>query len=338
MGFRSSLGAWLLGSEYNDYTEMQLAEGYVRTVLDDRVVQACENATRLTAYTASKCNVSVEGNLGGVWRDIVRPGRFMQVLVRDLLKTGNYVAEITDPPDLRRVSSFEVLGKRVLRYRLEFAMPEGQTTRTLPLEAVCHVMVNEDREMQWEGRSPFEGVELLAEVERGFLEQAAVSSKRLLSLPGVNSDTAPGDEGRYSQLLAEGLREPGYTLLQSKTYRGTDMPVQVTNLKLEVDQNVVELRRDLITQIYESVGIPPTLRGDAVPGQAYKTALSEWIDGHLQPMMDSIAEQLSAALECQIRFDMSPAKVPSVQDQAKIVAELTGASVPLAEAKQIAGL
>ena len=101
---------------------------------DDRVVQACENAMRLTAYTASRCNVKVEGNLGGVWRNIVRPGRFMQVLVRDLLKTGNHVAEITDPPSLRRVSSFDVFGKRGLSYRLEFAMQEGRLSELYRLK------------------------------------------------------------------------------------------------------------------------------------------------------------------------------------------------------------
>ena len=201
-------------------------------------------------------------------------------------------------------------------------------------------MANENRERQWEGRIPFEGVELLAEVERRFLEQTAVTSKKLLSLPGpeVTPETSPGDQGRYSTQLADGLREPGFTLLQSKTYRGTDQPVQVTDLRLAPDQNAIELRRDLITQIYECVGIPPALRGDAVPGQSYKTGLAEWIDGHLQPMMDSIAEQLADSLESDIQFDLSPAKVPKVQDQAKIVAELVGANVPLAEAKQIAGL
>ena len=45
-------------------------------------------------------------------------------------------------------------------------------------------MVNENRERSWEGRSPFEGVELLAEVEDGSLKQAVLTSKRVLSLPG----------------------------------------------------------------------------------------------------------------------------------------------------------
>ena len=85
-------------------------------------------------------------------------------------------------------------------------------------------------------------------------------------------------------------------------------------------------------------GFPQRFEARPWPGQAYKTALSEWIDGHLQPMMDSVGEQLSAALESDIRFDLSPAKVPQVQDQAKIVGELVGAQVPMDEAKRIAGL
>ena len=175
MGFRNTLATWLMG---DNYTEMALHEGHVRTLFDDRVVQACENATRLTAYTASRCNIAVNGDLGNVWRDIVRPGRFTQVLVHDLLKTGNYVAEITDPPALRRVSSFEVYGKRSIRYRLTHAYPDGETVRNLPQDAVCHVMVNEDRERPWIGSSTFEGMELLAAIEWGLLDLAGLRNKR----------------------------------------------------------------------------------------------------------------------------------------------------------------
>ena len=65
MGLRNTLASWLLGSEYNYYTEMATGtKGMSGQLFDDRVVQACENATRLTAYTASRCNVSVEGDLG----------------------------------------------------------------------------------------------------------------------------------------------------------------------------------------------------------------------------------------------------------------------------------
>ena len=55
-------------------------------------------------------------------------------------------------------------------------------------------------------------------------------------------------------------------------------------------------------------------------------------------MMDNVGEQLSQALETSIRFDLSPAKVPQVAEQAKIVSELVGAGVDLDESKTIAGL
>ena len=337
MGLRNTLASWLLG---NNYTEMALHEGHVRTLFDDRVVQACENATRLTAYTASRCNVSVEGDLGGAWQDIVRPGRFIQVLVRDLLKTGNYVAEITDPPALRRVSSFEIHGKRSIRYRLTHAYPDGETVRNLPQEAVCHVMVNEEPGRPWEGRSPFLGVELLTALEWGLLDLAGLRNKRVIAspTPATNPDTAMGQQDHQHDMVGEIFSRSGTEVMFMQTSRGGMDTLKSVDLKFAPDQYAVELRRDLISQIYECVGIPPTLRGEAVPGQAYKTALSEWIDGHLQPMMDSVGEQLSESLESDILFDLSPAKVPQVQDQAKIVAELVSAQVPMDEAKRIAGL
>ena len=53
----------------------------------------------------------------------------------------------------------------------------------------------------------------------------------------------------------------------------------------------------------------------------------------------SVGEQLSAALESDILFDLSPAKVPQVQDQAKIVAELGKRTGPHGRGRNgIAGL
>ena len=273
----------------DNYTEMALHEGHVRTLFDDRVVQACENATRLTAYTASRCNIAVNGDLGNVWRDIVRPGRFTQVLVHDLLKTGNYVAEITDPPALRRVSSFEVYGKRSIRYRLTHAYPDGETVRNLPQDAVCHVMVNEDRERPWIGSSPFKGMELLAAIEWGLLDLAGLRNKRVIAspTPATNPEAPTGQQDRQHDMVGEIFSRSGTEVMFMQTSRGGMDTLKSVDLKFAPDQYAVELRRDLIAQIYECVGIPPTLRGEAVPGQAYKTALSEWIDGHLQPMMDS---------------------------------------------------
>ena len=139
-------------------------------------------------------------------------------------------------------------------------------------------------------------------------------------------------------MMAEVFGRAGTEVLYQQTARGNADTLKSTDLKYAPDQNAVELRRDLVSQAYECVGIPPTLRGDSVPGMAYKTALSEWVDGHLQPMMDNVGEQLSQALETSIRFDLSPAKVPQVAEQAKIVSELVGAGVDLDESKTIAGL
>ena len=340
MGFRSALTGWLLDDMPASYTDLALHQGVVRTLFDDHTVQACENATRLTAYTASRCIVTVGGDLGHVWSNIVQPGRFMQVLVRDLLKTGNAVFEITDPPGLRRVSSFEMYGKRSIRYRLTNSYPDGQTVRNLPQDAVCHVMVNEDRDQPWIGRSPFDGLELLAAVEHGLLDLAGLRNKRVIAspTPATNPAAATGQQDHQHDMVGEIFSRSGTEVMFMQTSRGGMDTLKSVDLNFAPDQYAVELRRDLISQIYECVGIPPTLRGEAVPGQAYKTALSEWIDGHLQPMMDSVGEQLSAALESDIRFDLSPAKVPQVQDQAKIVGELVGAQVPMDEAKRIAGL
>ena len=191
----------------------------------------------------------------------------MATMMRDLMLHGNAVFEISDPPDLIRAAAWEVYGKRSIRYRLTHVYPDGQTDRNLPQAAVCHVLVNANRDMPWMGRSPFES-SILAPVERSMLEQALLVSKRILSLPGpdVKPETQHADREGYKSELEQGLKQQGYTLVQSKTVRGTDQPVHVITLRLEPDQHALELRSQLVQEIYESIGYPAILRSEAPPG------------------------------------------------------------------------
>ena len=110
MGFTDFLAKMVHG---RNYTEMALDAGFARSVFNERVA-AVENAARLTALTASKANVLIdEGDMGQVWGPIVQQRRFLQGMMLDLLRDGNFVAEIVaDPPGFRRASNYEILGKR----------------------------------------------------------------------------------------------------------------------------------------------------------------------------------------------------------------------------------
>ena len=326
--------------DYNDYTDLRLKENYRHTVQDRQLIQSVDNAVRMASLTASRCSISIEGALGPMWAKIVRPGRFMGLLIEDLLRYGNAVYEITADPGLRRASDFAIQGKRSIRYRIEHIMPDGATARTVSADEILHVKINEDRREQWRGRSPFEGTYLLAAVERGLRDYAKIRNKRIITspLPQTNPDGTTGDQIRDNTQMAELFSRPGTEVMFMQNARGAMDGLKVSDLRFEPDKGALDLRESLIDEVWAAIGVPRTLRGDAVPGQAYKTALASWIDGFLQPLADSIAEQITTSLEVDVKIDLTPAKVAQVADQAKIVADLHKAGVPLPEAKTIAGL
>ena len=327
-------------SDYGDYTDLRLKENFRHSVHDRQLIQSVDNAVRMASLTVSRCAISIEGGLGPMWAKIVQPGRFMGLLVEDLLRYGNAVYEITAEPGLRRVSDFDVMGKRVIRYRIEHAMPDGTTARTVSAEEVLHVKIGEDRRDQWLGRSPFEGTFLLAAVERGLRDYAKIRNKRIVTspLPQTNPQGDTGDQIRDNTAMAELFSRAGTEVFFMQNARGGMDTLKSIDLKFEPDGAALTLRDSLIDEVWAAIGVPRTLRGDAVPGQAYKTALASWIDGFLQPLADSIAEQMGLSLEVDVKIDMTPAKVPQVADQARIVSDLVKGGVPLPEAKTIAGL
>ena len=267
-----------------DYTDARLRDGLIRATTETEPVQAISNAVMLVSQAAARCTTTCSGDMGSYWQPIVGQGRFISTLMRDLMLYGNAVYEITDPPDLMRAASWEVYGKKTIRYRLTHPYPDGETTKNLVRDAVCHVLINANRDQPWLGRSPFEN-SILAPVERGLIEQALMVSKRILTMPGpeINPETRLADRDAYSAQLAESLKTQGYMLVQSKNARGTDLPVSVVTLKLEPDQHALELRENLVREVYESIAYPAILRAEAPPGQAEKDARAAWIDGLRAP-------------------------------------------------------
>ena len=260
--------------------------------------------------------------------------------MRDLMIHGNAVFEIEDPPDLRRVAEYELYGKRSIRYRLTHAYPDGQTVRNLPAEAVCHVMVNPHRDRPWDGCSPFSNCELHWAVESAYFDQARLASKRYIASPSpeTNAQGTDADKDAQRTALVANANAPGTEFVFSQTQRGTDQRIQHVDLTFNPTQPGIEMRRDLIDEVWEAVSYPKILRAEAPPGVAAVNARASWIDGWLQSTMSSVAEQLSMALFCDVMIDTAPCKVPQVGDQAVAIKTLVEAGVPVEEAKVYAGV
>ena len=336
--------AWFRGGGYYLVSNAGSFDGTVS-------VPAIDSATRMTAYTISRGKVTVTGD-AAEYLAILQRSRFIQLLVQDLLLYGNAVYEIdtSEMPtiNLRRAASYEIRGKNKVRYKLEISMPDGQTTRNVSADGVLHVRIGELSTSPWHGVSPFAGCELVRILERQLRIQGSWPSQRLFTMPGPEYASArPYKSGQPSaepvvkgdsEVSNDTFGKPGQRVVRNLNSRGGPIPVPKVDATFEPSQWATVMRGDLVDEVYDCVGIPPVLRGDATPGMAYKTALSEWIDGHLQPLCNGIAEQLSEDLEVDVKIDLAPANIPSVNDQSNALSELVSAGVSLEDAKRVVGL
>ncbi len=118
--------------------------------------------------------------------------------------------------------------------------------------------------------------------------------------------------------------------------RGTQQ-VNHTDVDFDPSPSAVALRADLVAQAWEACGITAAMRSGS-SGQGRRAAFSEWTDSWLRPFAAVVSEQMAHALEVNVDLDVTTSKVPAVEDQARIVAMLAKAGVPVEEAKGIAGL
>ena len=258
MGLRNTLGSWLLGGvDFTDYTDMRLKQSEALAAIDSdlSITQAIENVVMLVSSTAARCKVTAGGTLGDVWQPIVGQRRFMSVLARDLMKDGNYVAEITDPAGLARAADWEVYGKRTTRYRITHTYPDGDSVRSLPADGIAHVKINVDRKSPWIGNPPWEK-SIALQVERRLLEQASMLSKKWFSTPP--DPEQQGDRPGYLMQLGEALNQPrpfSHRVQRAKG-RGSES-ADMTDDFFMPDQWAVELRSLLISEILGNNQLPP---------------------------------------------------------------------------------
>ena len=128
-------------------------------------------------------------------------------------------------------------------------------------------------------------------------------------------------------------------VLEETNLSGRNRPEQIpfSDMKFDPSQAAVELRRELTNEVFEAVGFLPSLRSEAAPGQTVKVTHAAWVDSWAQPLVDIVAEQITAAIEADVSIDMAPARLAQATDQAIVVAKLTAAGMSLEEAEALAG-
>ena len=363
MAIRDTIGRFLglekraAGSSYTNQVLDASSMVAFSDTLAGHHTQSMVDAARRCARAISRGKLETEGTIAEWVQDVLTPAVVADVIEAVVLN-GNYLAEIDLDRGLVRPVKYEVQGASVdpgsWRYVVEFNTPTGKTRRrTLQAAAVAHVLVNADPAKPWQGCGFFDRLGGYIDLEARMADLASLPVQRFITTPGVLSSNAEGkrrSRGVYADdqegsradkldgLSSTHLKKGGIIRVRNTGSRGGPEEIPVKDLTPAPSQNAVELRRQLVAEVYEAVGYPPALRSESAPGQTVRAAYAAWVDAFLTPLADDVAMQLSESLETNVRFDMSQVRLSSRVEDAQILKSLAGAGVALPDAMGIAGL
>ena len=340
--------AGFIETEDRASSEEIVALAAMRLRSSEMVVAAQYSAARLAALTMTRGTVALDGMLAEYWEPALTRDFLFQACF-DVLTQGNAVYYLVsvgnaESGSLRRVSEYEIKGAdRPYVYRICVPTPDSDLELTVPGNQILHMRLGTNSMTPWDGRGVFSDT-ILPGIDMGFKMESRFPTQRFMPFPvdkmaNVNiNDQEKATRARGKAENETISRTSGVYNLPNTTNRGAQK-IEISSARFAPDGNAVTLRGDLVGEVWESIGYPPALRAEAVPGQAARQLFSQWVDTFLQPVCNMLSDQLAAALECKVDWDLGPAKVPLVGDQATAFRMLTrDGKVSAEEAARAVGL
>ncbi len=266
---------------------------------------------------------------------------------RRLVTTGEAVFELQVAADalaLVEAATWTITGgpnPATWQYETTRAGPSATATRTLPADAIAHVMYEHDPNEPWRGRSPLHGCEvsaqLLNRVEARLSEEANTPGGYLLPMPdptgsakllgdlqdikgglvGVETMATGWDQGRQSAPPAEWTpRRMGFN------------PPEVA----------VMLRDSTAREVLAACGVPTSLLGDA-PGPAHRELFRQFLHSTIQPVSLILAQTLGEALDVpDLAFNFDRLMASDLQGRARSFQSMVGGGMDVERAAALSGL
>ena len=342
--FRNGL-AGFVETEDRAYSDEVIGNLALRYRTSELIVSAVWSASRMAALTMTRGDVMLDGMTAAYWQPAITRDFLFQACF-DMFVAGNAVYYLGNggTGSLRRIDEYEVKGdKPPYAYLINMATPNGNQQMTVTAAEILHLKIGSNANTPWQGRSVFAD-SILQGIDLGFKIGSRLPTQRFMPFPvdkmaGVNiQDQEKTTRSRGKAEVSAISATSGVYQFPNTTNRGAQK-IDVTDVRFSPDGNAVSLREQLVSEIWESVGYPPALRSDAAPGQAARQEFGRWVDTYLQPVCDMLADQLAASLECDVDWDLSPARVPLVTDQATALRTLIrDGKISVEQAGRIVGL
>ena len=344
--------------EHRSYTDavvtaiLQSASGGgVRPALATAAVESCAT---LYASALSACEVSgpstVTRALTASWRGAV---------ASELVRNGQAVYLLDADPSsglaLAPVSHWDVHGGWDVAswvYRCAQAGPSTTAWRTRSAGAVLHLRWLVDPARPWAGVSPLQHAadtgSLAAWIERRLSEEA--SGPVGAFLPVARYDADPDlDADDANDPLALLRRDiggaKGQTLIVETAMASADSPAsaprkdyQVARFGANPPRDLVELRANVTRDVGSAIGVPRGLLDSSASGQASREAWRQFISTSVDGLCRRLEAQLLDQLGVEVSFDSAPLGGRDLLARASVFRRLVEGKLPIADARDAAGI
>lgn len=250
--------------------------------------------------------------------------------------------DITGPPD-----------ERAWRYRIDLPAPSGTQTVTRSSAQVLHVRINADRLEPHRGRSPVAASEktkvLMELMEDGLGHEFAGPIGNIIWTYGTFYDTTA-----HTHLKTDIATMRGGVVVAGQdedadspplgTYAGMDdyknlhgkSPL-VERIGPNVPSQIDEFRESVQASILMACGIPPALAAPDASAGSSREGLRLMLHATLKPISRLIEMEVARKIEpCE--YDFSDLFASDITSRARAFKQLVDGGLPLAEARQVAGV
>ena len=262
----------------------------------------------------------------------------MSMIARALAKTGEIVF-IVDADAMMPVPAFGVTitgqaSPTSWMYKLNLPGPSSTEQRTLPGNQILHFRIGVDARRPWKGQSPLvaarAGAASLSLVERSFQSALKIPTGTVVS---------GGSQGRQTtdqigQITATVVNH----LHNGMVFLADDKPVSVEQIRPNFDATQIELRAALINETLSAYGISPVMLNPVAPATSLREGTRLLLNVTLKPISKMIAREVERKLGMELKVDFSPLATSDIAGQARAVAALVKAGVPVSEALVEAGI
>ena len=319
------------------------------------VTAAATGALEVAAGLWGRCFAAAVVDPAGGRTRALTPG-ILSLMGRQLCRAGEAVLAIdVVGGEIRLLPawSWDVYGgpMEAPSYRVHLAGPSQTVSRTLPAAAVVHTKYAVDPIRPWAGIGPLtvaaQTGRLSGALERALADEATGPRGTLITAPETSAakEDADGEVlDPFADLKADLANLRGQLAVVESFAAGAgdrglrpDRDWKPERLGADPPSALVSLRQDVADSVLQACGISPALYGGG-GATGGREALRAFYRTTLLPVAALVEHECSAKLETDVRLTFDSLAAADVATAARAYQSLSGAGMPDADARRLAGL